>query len=361
MMEVILLKDLVMKFYSPLTADFCMDELEWEDEEESVLLDGNDLIDYSESISDALAKENASLDGGDLMPYYHVKDGVSEKAVSAVVSAELYRGALCGCATVRLREPLNEAECSALKEYLLGQYSDGFGEGFEQREIRVDGGALYVHLWQPDGFAFETEITSEPQEMPLMAQKKYEITDIAHPQNPALHRICALCNVTQGVKAGDLGGYVQSEENLTQEMDGAWIDEDAVCCDAACVANGAVLRGYALASGHALVSGSSVVSGNACVTDNGVVLEGILRGHARVCGNGIMRSNIATGLAPVAEGNATIMGTLAGAVYLSGHAFILPGAIVDHPLENTLGIDSQRAVLYDKTPVTMRPKKTPER
>ncbi len=191
--------------------------------------------------------------------------------------------------------------------------------------------------------------------------KKYEITNIAHPQNPALHRIRALCNVTQGVKAGNLGGYVQSEENLSHEMDGAWIYEDAVCCEEARVAKGAVLCGHALASGCALVSGPSVVSENTRVTDNGMVLAGTLQGHARVCGNGVMRSNIATGLAPVAEGNATIMGTLAGAVYLSGHAFILPGAIVDHPLENTLGIDSQRVVLYDKTPVTMKPKKTPER
>ena len=44
--------------------------------------------------------------------------------------------------------------------------------------------------------------------------QKYEITDIVHPQYPWLHRIRALRDVREDVHAGDLGGFVQSEENL---------------------------------------------------------------------------------------------------------------------------------------------------
>ena len=47
--------------------------------------------------------------------------------------------------------------------------------------------------------------------------QKYEITDIVHPQYPWLHRIRALRDVREDVHAGDLGGFVQSEENLSQE------------------------------------------------------------------------------------------------------------------------------------------------
>ena len=38
--------------------------------------------------------------------------------------------------------------------------------------------------------------------------RKYEITDIQHPDNANLHRIKALVDIPRwGVKAGDLGGY----------------------------------------------------------------------------------------------------------------------------------------------------------
>ena len=37
--------------------------------------------------------------------------------------------------------------------------------------------------------------------------KKYEITDIAHPDNPNLHRIRAVTDLTEDVLAGMLGGY----------------------------------------------------------------------------------------------------------------------------------------------------------
>lgn len=304
------MKDLVMKFYSPLTADF------YRDGHDPVVLDSYELLDYSETISDALARENASLGGGDLMPYYHAKDGVSEKVVSAVVSADWFGAALCCCATVHLRAPLTGEECFALQEYLCGQYSDGLGEGFEQREIRVDGGALYVHLWQPDGFAFETMITSEPQKMSRTAQKKYEITGIAHPQHPVLHRIRALCNVTQGVKAGDLGGYVQSEDNLSQEG-ACWIYDDAVAWDQACVAQDAALRENAMACDEAFVGGHADVAGAAVIQDEAIVLSGHIFENACICGEGKVLAGKYRDLEPRIFGRARIYGTISGNVICS--------------------------------------------
>ena len=44
--------------------------------------------------------------------------------------------------------------------------------------------------------------------------KKYEITDIAHPDNPNLHRIRAVTDLTEDFLAGMLGGYVESCDNL---------------------------------------------------------------------------------------------------------------------------------------------------
>lgn len=45
--------------------------------------------------------------------------------------------------------------------------------------------------------------------------RKYEITNIAHPHYPWLHRIRALRDVREDVRAGDLGGFVESENNLS--------------------------------------------------------------------------------------------------------------------------------------------------
>ena len=118
---------------------------------------GFELADYEESIQSAIT---ASLkgSGGDLMPYFSEKrnPGVKAKVLSAIPSVELRDGELMGCTTVRLKEPLDKAEMSALQEYLLGQFSDGWGEGFEQQEIQTGDGVLYVHFAE-EPFDFEVE------------------------------------------------------------------------------------------------------------------------------------------------------------------------------------------------------------
>lgn len=47
--------------------------------------------------------------------------------------------------------------------YISGQYSDGWGEGFEQRDIRVDDGMLAVHFWQEDGFKMTLSFEKIPK------------------------------------------------------------------------------------------------------------------------------------------------------------------------------------------------------
>ena len=73
--------------------------------------------------------------------------------------------------------------------------------------------------------------------------------------------------------AGDLGGYVEKEENLSQNGD-AWI------CDNACVSGNARVSGDARVYGNAWVSGYARVYGNAWVADNAQVA-----GNAQVYGN----------------------------------------------------------------------------
>ena len=51
---------------------------------------------------------------------------------------------------------MTDQEIEILKDYFNGQYSDGWGEGFFQREIETSYGVLYLDFWSDD-FYIETE------------------------------------------------------------------------------------------------------------------------------------------------------------------------------------------------------------
>lgn len=89
--------------------------------------------------------------------------------------------------------------------------------------------------------------------------KKYELVkqDKLDLGNYALFRIRAL-RTFGNVKAGDLGGYVESEKNLSHDGN-AWI------YDQAAVSGNAAVTGNALVSGHASVSGDCKISGDAII------------------------------------------------------------------------------------------------
>lgn len=103
--------------------------------------------------------------------------------------------------------------------------------------------------------------------------KKFELTtDFIMFMGVKLFRIKALISF-RSVKAGDLGGFVQKEENLSQEGD-AWVCGDAKVCGNARVCGNAWVYGNAWVHGDAWVCGDAEVYGNAKVY-----------GDARVCGN----------------------------------------------------------------------------
>ena len=96
------------------------------------------------------------------MQYFDGSESIQGKIQSAVVTIENKDGILYGCTKLELNEFLSQEELQEFTEYITGQYSDGWGEGFEQRDIKVDGGTLNVHFWHPD------------MEQPKMYEKKTE-------------------------------------------------------------------------------------------------------------------------------------------------------------------------------------------
>lgn len=153
--EIELLSTLGGEFFSD---DFDYDSPDYSGLEEGEPLDGADLVQYEEAIRERVDKENQmdETEGNpcNLMAYFSGSSAVKRKVESAVVSVKNIDDVLYGCVTLKIREPLDETEWSEMKEYTKGQYSDGWGEGLEQREIPVDGGRIYVKFWQFDGFHF---------------------------------------------------------------------------------------------------------------------------------------------------------------------------------------------------------------
>jgi len=136
-----------VKFYMPLTAEFFGYD-DWGDREEyGSDLNGRDLRSYEAEIRTALVNNRMpeETDRG-MMHWYDKQDSVNDKVQSAIFDVEYRDGKLWGIAECKVVGTLTPEEKETLAEYITGQASDGWGEGFEQRPIEVDGGELYPSL-----------------------------------------------------------------------------------------------------------------------------------------------------------------------------------------------------------------------
>ena len=149
----------LMKLYMPLTADI-YERNEWGDmPDEPELLTGRDLTAYEDHIRSALVKYRMPEEvSRGIMHWYNAADSVNDKVRSVTFNVERRDGRLWGIAECQISSELSAEELAALKEYISGHVADGWGEGFEQREITLDGGReLYVHLWQDEDWSIQTE------------------------------------------------------------------------------------------------------------------------------------------------------------------------------------------------------------
>ena len=80
-----------------------------------------------------------------------------------------------------------------------------------------------------------------------------------------LYRIQSLKDFSN-VKAGDKGGWIEKESNLSQ-CDNAWIYDNAIVCGNAKVYENAKVYGNAMVCGNAIVYGNAWICGNAWIYD----------------------------------------------------------------------------------------------
>ena len=177
--------------------------------------------------------------------------------------------------------------------------------------------------------------------------QKYEITDIVHPQYPWLHRIRALRDVREDVHVGDLGGFVQSEENLSQEGQ-CWGANNAVAAEESYISGDAIMWDYSCARGCAVNSGKSRIGGEAIIEDHAIVTSGYVHGNVHISGNAKIFANAVTGGTPVIMEKASVYGELGGEIEVHEHAVILPGVVIDNPTIDVLHIRPDEIVVERK-------------
>lgn len=135
---------------------------------------------------------------------------------------------------------------------------------------------------------------------------KFKLSDKAKkmPCGAIVYRIEALIDIPYwDVNKGDIGGYVEREENLCQrENDYAWVGKDAVVMGRKTKIEGAtIVTDEAIVQGDCLFSGGVRVSGQAELMD--VVLEGY---QIRIYGNVKLYDVSLKGNGTVIGGNARI-------------------------------------------------------
>lgn len=138
-----------VSFFCPLVANLSDDDGDYYEVSNDVI---NNNID---AIEEALAREQAEEIC--MADYVGSHANIEDKLVFAEWSVEDRKGMLYEKIDCYLTEELTPEETERLRDAISGQNSDGFGEGFEQREIRIDEGDLYVSFWNSENYFLYTE------------------------------------------------------------------------------------------------------------------------------------------------------------------------------------------------------------
>ena len=138
------------------------------------------------------------------------------------------------------------------------------------------------------------------------------------------------------IKAGELGGYIESENNLSFDGE-AWVCENAEVFDDARICNDALINGNARIYGNAIVSNKAAVGGNALIYGNALICDEVcvydkayVCGNVLVCNNAIIRGNAVVSGSARIEGNALICenARIYGNVMIRGNATIYSNAVL---------------------------------
>lgn len=166
----------------------------------------------------------------------------------------------------------------------------------------------------------------------MNTEPKYRLTEVTNEIQLAgsmkkfkVHRIQALKELTHFkrkhpviIRPGDLGGWVESEQNLSQEGE-CWIGDEAVAFMNGRVEGDAYVTGTAAVFGNAIVKDTALIRGDAEIFDEAIICE-----YARIWGNGAVGGSV------IISGQAVVHnhGRVTGEARISGKAKVIQNGSV---------------------------------
>jgi hypothetical protein len=121
--------------------------------------------DYEEEILVLIEREQLPNEGDRGLAVYLDDDVLKNKIYSIKPTVEEWNGRLWGVTEIKIHDDLTASEFDELTNWLTGQFSDGWGEGLEQRPINIPDGELYVSFWDSSNSFFikmEEELKDSP-------------------------------------------------------------------------------------------------------------------------------------------------------------------------------------------------------
>lgn len=168
---------------------------------------------------------------------------------------------------------------------------------------------------------------------------KYRITEFTHPKYPWLHRIQAVTDIGEHVKCGDLGGFVQSEDNLSQEGT-CWIYDRAICCEDAYVTQAACMYDDAVAKECAWIGGTATMHDEALAEGDSIMKSGSIREKGQIAGDAFVTKNERSGYSPLIFGSSRVYGSISGSLMIKD--LVPPGVKLDNPTKDYLVLENGR-------------------
>ena len=139
-------------------------------------------------------------------------------------------------------------------------------------------------------------------------ENKYKLTnEYIIIDNHILYRIEALKDFSD-VEKGDKGGFIESEDNLSQ-YNNCWVYDDAMVCSDAKVCDNAAIYGDSKVFDNARICDNAIVFNNAKIFDNAMIsCNAIVYGNTTVYNNAKVFGNARIFSNAIVRGNARIFG-----------------------------------------------------